>query len=164
MGCFVDTTSIAVWRAGEYIAIDSYPVKLSVPPMDDIGLNETLQELCDAVEITKKLRITLDTSKVSCNHLDNDLHLSVYRIAQEQLTNILKHAEAEEVLLKLEIEKSALKLTIRDDGKGFDPDKTNKGIGLANIKNRIRLLNGEIKINSKTNSGTQIKIKIPYKI
>jgi two-component system, NarL family, sensor kinase len=143
------------------IEIRDLSKRLSAPSLGEIGLNETLRELCDAVEITKKLRIGLDTSKVHCNQIDSDLHLAVYRIAQEQLTNILKHAEAKEVSMKLEIERSFLRLTIIDDGKGFDIHSTKKGIGLNNIKSRAQSLNGFVKIRTGHEKGSTLIANFP---
>jgi PAS domain S-box-containing protein len=135
--------------------------KLSAPSLGDIGLNETLRELCDAVEVTKKTSITLDTSKVTCNHIDSDLHLAVYRIAQEQLTNILKHADSKKVLMKLEVDPTILRLTIRDNGKGFDLNSAKTGIGITNMKSRAEMLNGSVEIESAVGQGSTLVAAIP---
>jgi two-component system NarL family sensor kinase len=146
------------------VEIRDLSTTLSVPSLGDIGLNETLRELCDSVEVTKKLKINLDISKAECNQIDSDLHLAVYRIAQEQLTNILKHAEANEVLMRLEVKRSVLRLTIADDGKGFDIQSTKKGIGLKNMKTRAQILNGFVKINTAKGKGSTLVTDFPIYI
>jgi two-component system, NarL family, sensor kinase len=138
--------------------------RLSAPSLGDIGLNETLRELCESVEVTKKVRIKLDTTAVECNHIDSDLHLAVYRIAQEQLTNILKHANSKKVLMKLEVNDAMLRLTIRDYGKGFDMSSTRAGIGLTNIRSRAEMLNGSVDISSEIGKGSTVVAEIPVMI
>ena len=138
--------------------------RLSAPSLGDIGLNETLRELCESVEVTKKVRIKLDTSAVVCNHIDSDLHLAVYRIAQEQLTNILKHANSKKVLMKLELDDAMLRLTIRDYGKGFDMNSTKAGIGLTNMRSRAEMLNGSVEISSEIGKGSTLVAEIPVMI
>jgi len=138
--------------------------RLSAPSLGDIGLNETLRELCESVEVTKKVRIKLDASTIACNHIDSDLHLAVYRIAQEQLTNILKHADSKKVLMKLEVDDVSLRLTIRDYGKGFDMNSTRVGIGLTNIRSRAEMLNGSVDISSEIGKGSTLVAEIPVLI
>ncbi|MGM0369230.1 MAG: sensor histidine kinase [Bacillota bacterium] len=95
------------------------------------------------------------------NNLDNTTQLHLYRIIQESLNNIIKHADADRVELHLVINNDSLKLTITDDGSGFDVEKINNDtqFGLQNIKERVSEINGQLDINSTIGEGSTIKIK-----
>ena len=138
--------------------------QLSAPSLGDIGLIETLGELTSSIQVTRKLRITLDTSAVSCNQIDSELHLAVYRIAQEHLTNILKHAEASDVFIELGISHDRLELTIRDNGKGFDPNLPREGIGITNMITRAETLFGTVSFTSAPGQGTTMAASFPVLI
>ena len=93
--------------------------------------------------------------------LDKSAELLLYRIIQETVTNVVKHADASEVIVQLEREGSLLTITIEDNGKGFDPEGVGeKGIGLKNLAYRIQLLNGSYEINSSPGKGTSVYIYI----
>jgi len=93
--------------------------------------------------------------------LSEDLQLNLYRIAQEQLRNIIRHSKANTIQIKIYAENELLKMEITDNGIGFDESKNKKGIGLANIKRRIELFNGEMQINSTLNEGCNLITIIP---
>jgi two-component system, NarL family, sensor histidine kinase UhpB len=93
----------------------------------------------------------------------------LYRIAQEALTNVLKHAAAKAVSLVVRRESSGVHLTVEDDGRGFDNDAllqapgTGIGLGLLDIRERAALLNGSVTIESRLGSGTTVHVYIPLK-
>jgi signal transduction histidine kinase len=93
--------------------------------------------------------------------LSEDLQLNLYRIAQEQLRNIIRHSKATTIQIKIYVENKFLKMEISDNGIGFDETKIKKGIGFANIKRRIELFNGELQINSTINEGCNLIAIIP---
>ena len=91
----------------------------------------------------------------------------LFRILQECFQNVIKHANASAIKIEIKYETEGLKLIFNDNGKGFDPEKQtdnqqSKGLGLANMQNRVGLINGIIIINSLPNQGTTILISIPY--
>lgn len=94
---------------------------------------------------------------------------TVYRIIQEALTNILKHANADKVEIKIDYKNDVLVLIIKDNGKGFDPkllpdkkkDRSEGGFGLEGMRERVRLLKGSMNINSRPGAGTEIILSIP---
>ena len=92
--------------------------------------------------------IGLDEEKLS-----EKLRLTIYRIIQEQFNNILKYSKASSVLLKIVQDNEKLKLTIQDNGIGFDTSKKKSGIGLMNIKARASLFDGEVIIHSSPGQG-----------
>jgi two-component system, NarL family, sensor kinase len=87
--------------------------------------------------------------------------LILYRIIQEALHNIVKHAAASVVHITIKFEPSSMNICIQDNGKGFDSNTIKKGQGLLNIKARVKMLNGEYSINSILQQGTSITINIP---
>ena len=93
--------------------------------------------------------------------LNTDTELVLFRIVQEALNNIVKHAGASAIDINLHYNADLLTMEIKDNGRGFYTDKTLLGTGLQNIKKRAAILQGNLDINSIVNTGTQIKIEIP---
>ena len=102
------------------------------------------------------------SQKILWKKLDEVTKANIYRIIQEALQNIIKHAKASRVSLHFTSDTHQLAITIKDDGIGFDTKKGKKGIGLKNIQSRIEKLKGNIKIESEINVGTTLHIIIPY--
>jgi two-component system NarL family sensor kinase len=96
--------------------------------------------------------------------LENVVKITIYRITQELLKNIIKHAEAKEVIVQLTIEDNEIILIVEDDGKGFDASTAQNGIGLENIRSRTAYLNGTLAIDSSINQGSTFTIQIPINI
>ncbi|WP_272148812.1 tetratricopeptide repeat-containing sensor histidine kinase [Tenacibaculum aiptasiae] len=89
---------------------------------------------------------------------------NVYRIIQEALQNIIKHAKAKNVTLVFSNENQNLIINLKDDGVGFNPKKGKKGIGMKNIKSRVEKLNGTVQFLSEVDKGTALLITTPYKM
>lgn len=139
---------------------------LSPHILENFGLTVALQRLIK--DFSKLHGIGIQEEITHIDHLvPREAHILVYRILQEILTNIGKHAEAGLVSVVLIINNDHLYLTVEDDGKGFDIDRTilgtadGKGMGLAILDERVRMLNGELDIQSKEGYGTQVNIAIP---
>jgi signal transduction histidine kinase len=92
---------------------------------------------------------------------------SLFRVVQEAITNIAKHAEAENVIISIEYGPSEVLVEVEDDGKGFNPSDTTRpsekgqGLGLLGMKERVALLNGVVSIDSRPGGGTMIKVRVP---
>ena len=138
--------------------------RLSAPSLGDTGIKETINDLVQSVQITKGPEIHLDTRFVACDCIDDELHLAVYRIAQEHLTNILKHAQAGQVTIKLKVTQSRLSLEIKDDGRGFNTQEKTNGIGITNMKTRAHILKGSFKMESAKGKGTRLWVSFPIRI
>ncbi|MCC6462189.1 MAG: sensor histidine kinase [Saprospiraceae bacterium] len=95
------------------------------------------------------------------SQLDHTLALNCYRIVQELLQNSQKHAKATEILVQLSRTDSELTLLVEDNGKGYDPDRVNKGMGTDNVAQRVQFLKGEISIQSAEGQGTSTMITVP---
>lgn len=93
--------------------------------------------------------------------IDDKLQLAIYRVLQEALNNVVKHANAEIVEVELLINKAeSVKLNVKDDGEGFNPNQTNNGIGLRTMHERIKKVSGELKIDSQAGIGTTITVTL----
>ncbi|NTU74975.1 MAG: hypothetical protein HGA86_02510, partial [Anaerolineaceae bacterium] len=88
---------------------------------------------------------------------------SLYRIAQEALNNILKHAKASQATVELGMQAGRVHLEIRDDGLGFAPqDSKGRGMGLENMRERVQQIGGELVLLSSPGQGTIIRVEVPY--
>lgn len=111
---------------------------------------ETYQTNCDCT-------ISSDEAIESLSAL---VKMNIYRIIQETLNNINKHANATTISLQLYVKEGFLYLSIADDGVGFNVEKSKSGIGLKNIQSRVESINGKLKISSEINKGTKVFIKV----
>lgn len=93
--------------------------------------------------------------------VSNKTKINLYRITQESLQNIYKHAKAKHVSISISLINDVICLTIKDDGVGFDTGKSKKGIGLKNINARIAELGGTVTFKSEARKGTQVIIEVP---
>lgn len=128
---------------------------------DDLGLKAALERLLEDIKEDKNYSIEADIDDVSCE--TNLVLVSIYRIVQECLNNIDKHAEADNIFFSVKNHGERCIIDIRDNGKGFNVKKniTEKHFGLSLMRERVELLNGKIQISSKTGKGTKIHIEIP---
>ena len=122
------------------------------------GLKEALENYCENINVSGQLRLRLQTYGTE-TRMEQGTEIIVYRMIQELLTNIIKHAEATQVLIQLVREGERFNLTVEDNGKGFDPHEDKRGAGLANIKVRAEYLNGNVDIISKKGEATSIHIE-----
>lgn len=92
--------------------------------------------------------------------MPQSFQLSVYRIVQELMNNIIKHSEATEAIVQLHQDDGKLTITVEDNGKGFSNEHASDGIGLSNIKSRLSLLKGSFAIDSTASNGTSVFIEL----
>jgi signal transduction histidine kinase len=93
--------------------------------------------------------------------LPADVETAVYRIVQEALTNVVKHANARHVSVVLTRKNGAVSVVIEDDGKGFDPNRPAEGIGLSGMRERVELLDGRLLVDSSPGAGTTLVLELP---
>lgn len=137
--------------------------------LERLGLIETLRDHCNKIASLHNIEIDFKTAGVKEVKLDNDTEINLYRIAQEALHNIVKHAEASQVSVRLIASHPVLRLRIADNGKGFDPkgkaqirncsESTN--LGLLGIAERVDLIKGNFELKSKPGEGTRLIIEVP---
>ena len=128
------------------------------PSAADLGIIETIEDLMYDIKMMQKIDARFNHGGIDETSLDNGLRLTIYRIVQEQVNNILKYAEASVVDISLEEENGKLLLTITDNGKGFDPAVKRRGIGLSNIINRADVFNGKVEIQTAPGKGCCVKV------
>jgi PAS domain S-box-containing protein len=132
-----------------------------VTPLRNIDLQELIQSLLN--DLIKHISVeTAFSYTIPADLLDDDLKLNIYRILQEQINNIIKHAHPKKVRISIEADGDDINIIVTDDGKGFDTAKKRKGIGISNMINRVESFNGQVSIESSRGNGCRIHISIPY--
>ncbi|MDG5492548.1 sensor histidine kinase [Psychroserpens sp. SPM9] len=127
------------------------------------GLLKAINEMADKISVANTMTIEVIDHGLE-NRLENSLELTIFRIVQELITNVIKHANATEVSIHITNHDDSLNIMVEDNGKGFNPSqitKTNKGMGISSIDKRIEHLNGKMTIESEELKGTTVIIDIP---
>lgn len=132
--------------------------------LDDLGLERGLSNLLEQFSERTSIRVRSDVCLPE-KRLPEDIEITLYRLIQEALTNIEKHADASDLVLKLNPQRGRVYLDLRDNGCGFDPqaNKHMLGIGLRNMRERVELLGGEFRLDSGIGEGTRIRVVLPLK-
>lgn len=127
----------------------------------DIGFREMIKDFIKSQEAGNKLKFDLHIDKfIDWNKASGELKINLYSIIQEAVQNVIKHSGASLCTITFFLESGNLKLRIWDNGKGFDPKKQVKGIGLKNLYERVRNIKGDLNIESKPDKGTSINILV----
>jgi PAS domain S-box-containing protein len=146
------------------LAYDLRPASL-----DQLGLVETVLHYCQDFSEPNALKVDFFSIGLDNIRLDSDTEITLYRLIQEGLNNIRKHADASHVTVRLSASFPHIILRIEDNGKGFDLEKRSdaafqeKRMGLRTMAERAALLNGKLKIESRSGQGTKIVVEVPYK-
>jgi PAS domain S-box-containing protein len=136
--------------------------------MDQLGLVRTVYQLCEDFSEKTNLNVDFYSAGVKDLKLDFDTAINLYRLIQEGLNNINKHARADNVIIRLVASSPNIILRIEDDGQGFDVNNRlakamkEKRMGLSNMEERVSLLAGKMDIKSQVARGTRILIEIPW--
>ncbi|MFH1755993.1 MAG: histidine kinase, partial [Candidatus Latescibacterota bacterium] len=139
---------------------------LRPPLLDDLGIEPAVRLLVNEFKelsaINVRLTLELDDKTT---HISEEIALCVYRILQESLTNISRHAGASQVTIKLSLSANLLTLLVADNGSGFDTDELGElqGWGLQGMRERSNLVGGVLEIRSEQNGGTQIDFHVPLR-
>ena len=128
--------------------------------LDQIGLIPALEALLKRVAATSGLEIG---SHVELEHrrFDPEIERTIYRLVQESLTNTMKHASAERVTLELVETDDRVRLSVADDGGGFDVAQTSEGFGLIGMDERVALVGGTVSVDSAPGQGTTVRAEVP---
>lgn len=138
--------------------------KALVPPsVKDLGLVESINDLVESLRMTNALQVQFTHSGDFDNVIDDKQKLMLFRIIQEQVSNVLKHAAATRIIIDLKLTAKLINLSIVDNGKGFELEKVKfkKGVGLSNIESRAHLFNGEVIITTAPGKGCKLFIQVP---
>jgi signal transduction histidine kinase len=132
------------------------------PPFENNEFENILHDLAHNLNLTGKIRVELLLpASDELQKISNKIKLCLYRIIQEQVSNVLKYAKAKNVTITIDAGEILCSLSIKDDGIGFNPDKKSKGIGLKNIESRCSLFNGSMDLITAPGEGCQLKIQLP---
>jgi signal transduction histidine kinase len=136
-------------------------VELRPKVLDDFGLVPALERLTELFAGQTEIAVHFETG-LGVERLPADVETALYRIVQESLTNVVKHAHARSVSIVLARKPGAVALVIEDDGRGFDPAGPRQGgFGLEGMRERVGLLEGKLHIESNESSGTTIVAEVP---
>jgi signal transduction histidine kinase len=134
---------------------------LKPPSLEVFGLKTALRDYVEAVNSMKTLKTILQIIGEE-RRFDHEHELIIYRIIQELINNVLKHAQATECLVQVSFVSDHLSITVEDDGKGFDTKKENNGMGWGNIRQRVDFLKGTFDLHSTEGNGTSVQISVPF--
>ena len=129
----------------------------------ELGLIPSLQILAKDIQAVTALNIEIRKDEFDETLLNEEQKTALYRIAQEQMNNILKHAKASNVHIHLSSCSEGIELSINDDGRGFDPAIKKNGVGFYNIRNRVKLFDGSLIIDSSPGRGCLLSVHIQSK-
>ncbi|MDB5223512.1 MAG: hypothetical protein JWN83_2179 [Chitinophagaceae bacterium] len=131
---------------------------LITPLIKEIGLKDTVKNLTEEIMLVHPIKILFTATDFTEEKLSDKFKLNVFRIVQEQIGNVLRHAQAKKIYVNIEDNYGKLLISISDDGIGFDTTIRKAGVGITNIKNRTELYNGSLHLNSEQGKGTALSI------
>jgi len=141
-------------------------VHLGPSVLEDLGLRAAMEWLVDRVRLEAGLTVDLRLEG-DCDATLPEVAVAIFRVAQEALTNVVRHAQAERVSVRLTAHADMLELAIEDDGRGFSVEKARRrpdsSIGLFGMSERIALVDGRIEIDSKPGGGTTVRASVPIR-
>jgi len=142
------------------ISHELHPAKLN-----QLGLESALRGFCRETAATHGLKIDFEAVDLP-RSLPNDISLCLYRIAQESLQNIFKHSGASNASLNIAVVDGEIRLTVSDNGGGFDTEavKTKESLGLVSMSERVRAVQGTMSVDSTIGAGTQIIVHVPITV
>jgi len=127
--------------------------------LDDLGLVAAIEWQAREVSRRTDVEVEVDAPELS-GELREDVKVCLYRLVQEALNNVSRHSGARHAWVTLRQDQRQIGLTVRDDGKGFDPDRS-RGLGLVGMRERLRLLHGLLRVESSPGAGTSIVASLP---
>jgi signal transduction histidine kinase len=126
------------------------------------GLEISVSDVCRDITNSGALNVSFQAFGLNELKSEQQTQIIIYRIIQELLNNIMKHAAAKNAIVQLTFTDNTLNITVEDDGKGFDVKLIDhsKGLGLSNLKSRVEYLGGRLEIESEQGKGTTVNIEI----
>lgn len=138
---------------------------IAPPALREKGLIESIQRLVQDLRYTRPFDITFHyTDLLTIETQDQQLKLTVFRIIQEQVRNICKYSQATQVQIGLQAANDQIRLQIADNGRGFDPKTTRRGLGLSHIQERAGLYKGKVLLNTAPGQGCTLVVTIPLEV
>jgi PAS domain S-box-containing protein len=164
-----ETTQVMLNRALRNVAdlineVRSMSRSLVPPTLKDLGFIDSVNDLIESVRCAQAIAVELDYFDFDEDKIPENQKLALYRIIQEQLNNIIKHAQARHVSIILRLTEHNVLLQIKDDGVGFELDKIKRGLGLSNIHNRAELFGGKALFTSSPDNGCEVNVCLPHAV
>ncbi|HTG34027.1 MAG TPA: GAF domain-containing protein, partial [Thermoanaerobaculia bacterium] len=126
--------------------------------LDELGLQPAIESLASRVAAVEGLEVESEVSLgAEDERLPPELETAVFRLVQEALTNVVKHARAERVTIEIAARGAQVEVLVRDDGTGFDPDAPREGFGITGMRERVALADGTLAITSRPGAGTTVQ-------
>lgn len=142
--------------------LSSLIASMMPPPFENNEFENVLHDLVQTINLTGKIKLTLSLPpSKELQKINNHIKLCLYRIIQEQVSNILKYAKAKNASIRIDVRETEYFLSIEDDGVGFEAAKRTEGIGLKNIESRCSLFNGTMDLVTAPGKGCRIKVRLP---
>jgi signal transduction histidine kinase len=142
---------------------------LRASPLQDLGLSLALRELAQQTAERAGLALELEVPDQVTARLGPEVEQGIYRIAQETLENIIRHAEARQIIFRLEQAAGRLVLTVEDDGRGFEPGESEQTeaegqnqLGIRGMQERASLIGGQLDIARRSTQGTRVRLSVPF--
>jgi signal transduction histidine kinase len=136
---------------------------LRPPTLDEFGLAPALKDLSGRLEERGGPKVELEIDFPAGRRLPSKLETAIFRITQEALTNVVKHADATTVRITLAYRERSVVLTVEDDGRGFfHAPGIDRGFGLVGMRERVASVNGALHIESKVGAGTRLAVELPF--
>jgi signal transduction histidine kinase len=155
--------------ASEIESLRNLIAELRPAALDEIGLEPAIESLAERFAETAgssvETRIDLKAEGEEASaRLATDLETTIYRLVQEALTNVAKHARAERVVVEVRRKDSRVDVAVEDDGIGFEPERPSSGFGLTGMRERVALAGGSLQVRSTPGSGTTIRASLPVEL
>lgn len=138
--------------------------RLAVPKNDDLCLEELIKELVDSINTTKKTSIAFLSYGIKDRKFSQELQTTIYRIVQEQLTNVLKYAHAQSVKVIMAGTHDEIAVQVQDDGIGFSLIEKSKGNGITNMISRAETIGGSLHIQTSPGNGCTMTAEFPIEL
>jgi signal transduction histidine kinase len=147
---------------GDIEALRALIAELRPPALDQLGLAPALASLAQRTAAGNELEISADIDLPDDRRLAPELETTVYRVVQESLTNVVKHANASSIDVTVRCADRGVDVSVADDGIGFDSDATaGTGFGLAGMRERVELAGGELSVLPGADAGTVVRARLP---
>ncbi len=148
-----EASTLALQETRE-IARNLHPAQI-----ENLGLTAALRSLATSIESATGMKIETDIAEIPQNTLSYEASINIYRIAQESLSNVIKHSGASFAAVRLRNENGKLALTIEDDGRGFTEGSNSQGLGLIGMHERAQMIGADLTIVSRPGEGTKIRLE-----
>ena len=147
--------------ANQITALRSLITELRPAALDELGLAAAIDSLAERVRAIEGVEVEVEPAGGSLGRFAPEVETAVYRLVQEALTNVAKHARAEHAWVSIREAGDALEVSVRDDGIGFDPEAGWSGFGIAGMRERLALAGGSVEISSEPGAGTTVVATLP---